>query len=69
MAHPQNSARGYFAKTRVDVGAHAVTANSTGIIMPTFRVGTKAFYFTSNSTGVLLNSKYISTNSTGNATT
>jgi hypothetical protein len=69
MAHPQSSARGYFAKNRIDVGTQSVSANSTGIIMPTFRVGTKAFYFTSNSTGVLLNSKYISCNSTGNATT
>jgi len=67
MAHPQNSARGYFAKTRVDVGAHSVTANSTGIVMPTFRIGTKAFYFTSNSTGVLLNGRYLSSNTTGNS--
>jgi hypothetical protein len=67
MAHPQNSARGYFAKTRIDVGAQSITANSTGIVMPVFRIGTKAFYFTSNSTGVLLNGRYLSSNTTGNS--
>ena len=67
MPHPQSSARGYFAKQRIDVGAQSMTANSTGIIMPVFRVGTKAFYFTSNSTGVLLNGRYLSSNTTGNS--
>ena len=67
MPHPQNSARGYFAKTRIDVGAQSITANSTGVIMPVFRIGTKAFYFTSNSTGVLLNGRYLSSNTTGNS--
>jgi len=90
---PQNSPRGLFAKSRVDIGALSLTANSTAVTLSgglyvsgkakgllsanstglivgdALRVGTKAFYFTSNSTGVLLNSKYISTNTTGNATT
>ncbi len=32
--HPQSSARGYSSKTRVDVGAIKLTANSTGILAP-----------------------------------
>lgn len=67
MAHPQSSPRGLFAKSRIDVGSQSMTANSTGIIMPTFRIGTKAFYFTSNSTGVLLNGRYLSSNTTSNS--
>jgi hypothetical protein len=67
--HPQNSPRGFLAAKRVDVGSQSITYNSTGAIMPPFRVGTKTTYFTSNSTGVKLGSLYISCNSTGNTTT
>ncbi len=31
--HPQTSARGYASKTRVDVGAIKLTANSTGVLV------------------------------------
>ncbi len=70
MAHPQNSPRGLFAKSRIDVGTHALTFNSTALILPnSVRIGTKATYLSSNSTGVKLGSLYISCNSTGNTTT
>jgi hypothetical protein len=32
MAHPQNSARGLFAKQAIDIGAQSLTVNSTGHI-------------------------------------
>ncbi len=70
MAHPQNSPRGLIAKQRIDVGTHALTFNSTALILPnSVRIGTKATYLSSNSTGVKLGSLYISCNSTGNTTT
>ena len=70
MAHPQNSPRGLFGKQRLDIGTHALTFNSTALILPnTVRIGTKATYLSSNSTGVKLGSLYISCNSTGNTTT
>jgi len=70
MAHPQNSPRGLFGKQRIDIGTHALTFNSTALILPnSVRIGTKATYLSSNSTGVKLGSLYISCNSTGNTTT
>ena len=70
MATPQNSPRGLFAKSRIDVGAWSITQNSTALIMPnSVRIGSKATYLSSNSTGVKLGSLYISCNSTGNTTT
>jgi hypothetical protein len=126
MAHPQSSARGYFAKKKISIGnststitynttglvlsgalylsgqgaggklsanSTAITlggglvatgtvavsnqavkgllsANSTAIILPnSVRIGSKTSYLSSNSTGILLGARYLSTNTTGNATT
>ena len=70
MAHPQNSPRGLFQKARIDFGAHALTFNSTALVLPnSVRIGSKATYLSSNSTGVKLGNLYISCNSTGNTTT
>jgi len=33
MAHPQNSPRGLFAKTRIDLGAQQITASSTALLL------------------------------------
>jgi len=49
--------------------AQKITANSTAIIASALRIGTLASYITANSTGIKLGSRYISTNTTGNATT
>ncbi len=65
--HSQGTIRGLITKGSIQVGATALTANSTGLIVSNaLRVGTKATYITSNSTGVKLGAKYITTNSTGN---
>jgi hypothetical protein len=53
----------------VTIGAQAVTANSTSIIVPALRIGALASYITVNSTGIRIGTRYISTNTTGNATT
>ena len=54
MAHAQSSPRGFWAKARLDVGASSITANSTGLILPTsIYVGNAAgAKVTGNSTGV-----------------
>lgn len=70
MAHPQSSPRGFFAKRRIDMGAHSITVNSTALILPnSIRIGDKVSYISSNSTGIKIGSLYISCNSTGNTTT
>lgn len=46
-----------------------LTANSTAIILSAARIGTLASYITANSTGIKIGTRYISTNTTGNATT
>ncbi len=47
----------------------AVTANSTSVIVSALQIGAWSTAITVDSTGILLGSGYISTNSTGNATT
>lgn len=71
MAHPQNSPRGLFAKNRIDVGAQYMTANSTAVVFSGAVAfsGVSAKTITSNSTGIKIGARYISTNTTGNATT
>jgi len=51
------------------VATKAITANSTAIILPALRIGALASYITVNSTGIKIGARYISTNTTGNATT
>lgn len=47
-----------------------LTANSTALILPnSVRVGSLASYISANSTGIKIGTRYISTNTTGNATT
>ena len=60
MGRPQNSPRGMFAKSRVDIGPRQLTANSTGFVVgttesaiPTTDDGA-AFTIISNSTGVAM---------------
>lgn len=70
--HPQSSPRGFFAKKRIDVGAFTITANSTALVLPAtgFQMaGLSSLKVTSNSTGIKIGARYISTNTTGNATT
>ena len=71
MAHAQSSPRGLFAKSRIDVGAHQITANSTAVLLSgALSVsGVSAKTITANSTGIRIGSLYISCNSTGNTTT
>lgn len=54
MAHPQNSFRGLFAKSRIDTGSQTLTFNSTALILEGgVRLNDKANgQITSNSTGV-----------------
>jgi hypothetical protein len=70
--HPQNSPRGAFVKARIDIGTFSLTANSTAILVPAtgFQFASlSSLKITSNSTGIRIGSRYISTNTTGNATT
>jgi hypothetical protein len=58
MAHPQNSPRGLFTKTSLKVPTGgSISFDSTSRTI------------TANSTGIKIGSRYISTNTTGNATT
>ena len=76
MAHPQNSARGYFAKARVDVGSQALTFNSTGAIFAGAAFVSAQTTFgklSANSTALILpnsvrvgtKTTYLTSNSTG----
>lgn len=76
MAHSQNSPRGLFAKRQItlaDTSGNSVnlTSNSSGVLLSGgLQVsGLTAAKITANSTGLLIGSRYISTNTTGNATT
>lgn len=71
MPHPQSSPRGYFAKARIDIGAHSIKNNSTAILFsgPISLNGITAKTITANSTGIRIGSLYVSCNSTGNTTT
>lgn len=76
MAHPQNSPRGLFAKSRVDVGAQGVSGNSTGqVFSGAIFVSAQATVgkLSANSTAMILpnsvrigtKTTYLSSNSTG----
>jgi len=76
MAHAQNSPRGLFAKTRIDVGGSNLTANSTGVIFSAaaFVSGQTTYgKLSANSTALILpnsvrigtKTTYLSSDSTG----
>ena len=46
-----------------------ITADSTGVILSAIKVGAHSTAITVDSTGILIGARYISTNTTGNATT
>lgn len=50
-------------------GASKVTGDSTAVIVNALKIGSWSTAITVDSTGVLLGARYISTNTTGNATT
>lgn len=55
MSHPQNSARGLFAKQAIDTGSQSLTFNSTGLVLEgaIFISGqTTGGKLTANSTGI-----------------
>lgn len=73
MARQQNSARGYFSKNQIGIGANTITGNSTGILLSGgIRLSAQANAFlTGNSTGlavvggVKLGAQQLTKNSTG----
>jgi len=78
MAHPQNSFRGLFAKTRIDMGSNQITHNSTGLLLNAgVRLSGQANAFlTGDSTGLVVaggvkvsNKRAVTANSTGFALT
>jgi len=71
MARPQNSFKGLFAKSRVDIGSQNLTYNSTALILSGgVRISDKAGgQLTANSTAVILpGGVKISNKSTGQLT-
>jgi hypothetical protein len=72
MAHAQNSPRGLFAKNNLKIGPFSIGANSTTMLFPATGLqmaSLSSLKITSNSTGIKIGARYISTNTTGNATT